>query len=129
MLCCWCAGLQAPPVPIRVLFFNVEVCNSGLAVTDTAAITRTPYTDPHSLKAYWRAASNNRAYFDESTSAVINLRLPCDKFPISNCDVGSWYDYARDNPAALGGRVLSQYQFQVRSGGGGALADLFDVPL
>lgn len=113
LACLLPAGLPVNPVPIRIAFFNVEVCNSGLAVTDSAAITNTLYTDPHSLKNYWRQASNNRAYMDETTSAVINLRLPCSRFPITTCDVGSWYEYARGNPSALGGRVFSQYQFQV----------------
>jgi hypothetical protein len=100
-------------VPISVAFFNVEVCNGGLAVTDATTLTNTVYNDPHSLTNYWRAASAGRAYLDETTSAIINLRLPCDRFPVNSCDVGQWFDYARDNPSVLGGRVLSQYQFQV----------------
>lgn len=45
---------------MRVAFFNVEVCNSGLAVPNTAPLLNTLYSDPHSLKNYWRVASNNR---------------------------------------------------------------------
>lgn len=109
---CARAGLSSPPVPIRIAFFNVEVCDSGLAVPDKALL-HTIYGDSHSLKNYWVRASNKRAFLDESTSTVINLRLPCDRFPITNCDVGSWLDYASGNPAALGGAVLNQYQIQV----------------
>lgn len=107
------AGIAQAPVPIRAVFFNVEVCNIGLAVSNRNDLTTTIYSDAYSLKFYWRAASNNRAYLDESTSAVVELRLPCDQFSIDSCDVGKWNDYARDNPDALGGVDFSQYQFQV----------------
>jgi hypothetical protein len=119
------AGIaQTAPVPIRIAFFNVEVCNSGWAVPDSAKLTQTLYSDPHSLKNYWRAASNNRAFMDETTSAVINLKLPCDRFPIDSCALSNWFNYARDNPGALGGRVFSNYQFQVRAVGWKQLGSL-----
>lgn len=101
---------------------NVEVCNSSLAVSSAniQVLNNTIYNDPHSLKHYWRAASFARAYMDEATSTVINLRLPCDQFPITSCEVTNWHNYARNNPDVLSGRNYSHYQFQVK----GNLRDL-----
>ncbi|WIA36026.1 hypothetical protein OEZ86_007387 [Tetradesmus obliquus] len=116
----WCTkargalGLPQAPVPIRIAFFNVEICNSGLAVTNKDDITKIIYTDPDSLKNFWRQSSNSRAFMDESTSTVVDLRLPCDKFPIDSCNLTSWIEYVRDNTAALGGRNYSQ-EFQYQS--------------
>lgn len=115
MACSLLEGLPQAPVPIRIAFFNVEVCNSGLAVTNKDDITKIIYTDPDSLKNFWRQSSNSRAFMAESTSTVVDLRLPCHKFPIDSCNLTSWIEYVRDNTAALGGRNYSQeFRYQVR---------------
>lgn len=106
------AGVATPTIPLRIVFFNVEVCNSGLADT-SSNLQRIVYTDPYSLKNYWPGASAGRVYMDETVSTIINLRVPCSVSPISECNVWKWYNYARDNPSVMGGRAFSSFQFQV----------------
>lgn len=105
-------GIYHPRVPLRIVFFNVEVCNSGLAVTESK-LQQIVYTDPYGLKNYWPEASQGRVYMDETVSAIVNLRVPCSVSPISQCNVWRWLDYVQENPSVVGGRPLSAYQFQV----------------
>lgn len=103
-------------MPIRVLFLNVQLCGAPLAVGDVNQLRRSLYDDPQSLKNFWRPASFNRAFFDESTSRIADLRLPCDgRFDASTCNFGSWVDYLNSNAASVLGSAqeLSRYKFKV----------------
>lgn len=100
-------------MPIRAIFYNVDVCNSGPPLPSLGPLQNVVYNDPHSLKRYWRSASAGRAFLDESTSAIVNLRVPCSVAPITDCEVRAWFNFARDNASALGGRKFSDYQYHV----------------
>lgn len=122
----WCSrargALALPfsqPVPIRIAFFNVQVCNSGRAVANQTRINNSLYDDPHSLKNYWIKTSFGRAGFNESTSAIFDLDLPCLFFPVTDCNVAAWAAYVQFfSGAALQGRSLSDFQIQVGRGAG-----------
>lgn len=96
-----------------MLFLNVEVCDSGLAV-DEGRLASTVFDGEFSLAAFWRSASFGRVRFGRDTSSIVQLRLPCDRFSTDQCDVSAWEGYLREQaPAVLAnsGRSISDFDY------------------
>ena len=110
------AGTPAPAVPIRVAFFNMDLCNAPPALQDFKRLRYHLYEGPYRLKPYWAAASYGRIRFDESTSVLVNIKVPCDdpKFSAGACNVDDWKDYVRANQQALlGSNAFDSFKFKV----------------
>lgn len=110
--------MPAAPIAVRALFLNVQLCGVAPAVANVSVLRNSIYDDPQSIKTYWQAASFGRVYFNESTSSIVDLQLPCNgSFDETTCDSNAWAAYLSANATAvLGpGQDLSQFQFRVRA--------------
>lgn len=106
-------GLTAISTPIRAIFFKVKTCNQS-AISDNNLLRNVLFENPQGLQAYWTLLAHGNAFFDDSTSEVVTVTIPCSQ----DCTADRSLTYVRDNAATIFGDAshLDQYQYQVGIG-------------
>eukprot|EP00775_Hariotina_reticulata_P009046 gene9046-9217_t len=99
--------------PVRVIFMNLQWCSSGAAVDTGRLEAEILYDSFNSLQQYYPTISRGRVFFDRKTSIVVDVTLPCDRFPMDKCDYDAWMRYIQENHKALGIADYEKYPVKV----------------
>jgi hypothetical protein len=90
----------------------LSICQLGSPGT-LEDMNKNLYQDPHSLKNYWRDISFGRAYFNETTSLIKYVSIPCSAFPTpGSCKFDDWVTYIENNAAKLGVPELRAFNYK-----------------